>query len=256
MAGHWSRVPGPVRRGAGIVLGRAPARFDRPARTLAATNDVDRLLAMSGKLDDRLRLELLRGRLTGLQGEAAADAVRKRLGDVDEDPLSATLHIDGQLALVDDMLHYFDRASMAHSLEVRVPFLDHELVEYAARIPGDLKVHRFESKYILKQVARGLLPDRAIDKPKLGFFHESVGGWLQAQAHHAIQEYLLVDDPHVAEFVDMDAVRRLTLNSASDAEQHILLAILMLEIWLSTYLSRVRSAVAAGERAGPVPLSQ
>ena len=87
---------------------------------------------MSGKLDDRLRLELLRGRLTGLQGEAAADAVRKRLGDVEEDPLSATLHIDGQLALVDDMLHYFDRASMADSLEVRVPFLDHELVEYAA----------------------------------------------------------------------------------------------------------------------------
>ena len=50
-------------------------------------------------------------------------------------PLETTLYVDGQLALVDDMLHYFDRASMAHSLEVRVPFLDHHLVEHCATIP-------------------------------------------------------------------------------------------------------------------------
>jgi len=51
-----------------------------------------------------------------------------------DEPLPAALYLDGQLGLVDDMLHYFDRASMAHSLEVRVPFLDHELVEFCAGI--------------------------------------------------------------------------------------------------------------------------
>ena len=75
------------------------------------------------------------------------------------------------------MLHYFDRASMAHSLEVRVPFLDHELVEYCATIPSDLKVRRLQTKQILKDVARGVVPDRIIDKPKIGFFSGAVDGW-------------------------------------------------------------------------------
>ena len=49
------------------------------------------------------------------------------------------LYLDGQLAMVDDMLHYFDRNSMAHSLEVRVPFLDHHLVEFSARVRATSK---------------------------------------------------------------------------------------------------------------------
>ena len=96
------------------------------------------------------------------------------------------------------MLHYFDRASMAHSLEVRVPFLDHHLVEYCATIPADLKVRRMTTKYVLKEAARGLIPDRIIDKPKIGFFAASVDRWFSAQTDGVIAEYLLAPSPRYA----------------------------------------------------------
>ena len=96
---------------------------------------------MSGKLDDDLRAAArarpARGRSTASGGRAPSG---RSLATSPDDPLPTTLYLDGRLALVDDMLHYFDRASMAHSLEVRVPFLDHQVVEYCATIPAGLKV--------------------------------------------------------------------------------------------------------------------
>ena len=100
---------------------------------------------------------------------------------VPDDPLPAMLYLDGKLGLVDDMLHYFDRASMAHSLEVRVPFLDHQLVEFCATIPADLKVRRLTTKYLLREAARGLVPERVLEKKKIGFFSHALEGWFTAQ---------------------------------------------------------------------------
>ena len=165
-----SRVPGLLWR-AGIAAGRhGPARIRRASRTLSAPNTVERLIAMSSRMDEDLRGVLFRGPLEGSDGSAARRVVADRLGRLSDTPLPATLYIDAKLALVDDMLHYFDRASMAHSLEVRVPFLDHRVVEYCAGIPAELKVRRLTTKYLLKRASRGILPDRIIDKRKIGFF--------------------------------------------------------------------------------------
>ena len=98
--------------------------------------------------------------------DAARRAIVRSLEGVPDDPLPAMLYLDGKLGLVDDMLHYFDRASMAHSLEVRVPFLDHQLVEFCATIPADLKVRRLTTKYLLREAARGLVPERVLDEEK------------------------------------------------------------------------------------------
>lgn len=197
---------------------------------------------MSGKLDDGLRNRLLRGPLAKVDGNAALRAVQARVDGVRNDPLATTLFIDGQLALVDDMLHYFDRASMAHSLEVRVPFLDHHVVEYCATIPSRLKVRGRTTKYLLKEhVARGLIPDRIIDKRKVGFFAESIDGWFRAQTRGPVADYLLTSNPRCAEFLNPSAVRELVVSHADRSDtsnSNLLLAILMLEVWLSSYLSR------------------
>ncbi len=162
------------------------------------------------------------------------------------DPLAETLHIDGQLALVDDMLHYFDRASMAHSLEVRVPFLDHHLVEYCATIPHDLKVRRTDRKHLLKSVARGIIPDRAIDKRKQGFFHGAIDAWFRAQSEGTIAKYLLDPNPRYAEFLDPDALGRLASEHAHRNSPHgrLLLAILILEVWLQEFLPQATASRA------------
>ena len=252
IAGSWSRVPHALRRGADPLLRRAPSRVGRAARTLTAADPAERLLAASGRLGPELRQQLVRGPLAERDGLGALRIARERLGRVGGDPLPAALYLDGQLGLVDDMLHYFDRASMAHSLEVRVPFLDHELVELAATIPARHKVRRLDTKHVLKHAARGLIPDRIIDKPKIGFFHKAVDQWFAAQTRGAISDYLLGPNPRYAELLDRRGVESLVKSHASGADTrngHVLLSVLMLEVWLSSYLPRALAQdVPARER--------
>jgi asparagine synthase (glutamine-hydrolysing) len=145
------------------------------------------------------------------------------------------------------MLHYFDRASMAHSLEVRVPFLDHHVVEYCATIPRRFKVRRLDRKHVLKHAVRGLIPDHVIDKPKVGFFNSAVDGWFRAQTRGAISDYLLGPNPRYAEMIDRREVERLVRGDADGSDTgnaYALLSILMLEVWLSSYLPRSLSTSA------------
>jgi asparagine synthase (glutamine-hydrolysing) len=83
-------------------------------------------------------------------------------------PIDKVLQLDAQIMMVDDPVKRVDNMAMAWGLETRVPFLDHDVVELAARIPAELKV-RDGGKYILKEASRGLVPDEVIDRPK-GYF--------------------------------------------------------------------------------------
>jgi asparagine synthase (glutamine-hydrolysing) len=240
----WQRLPQPARAAGAGVLGHSPLRSRRAVRTLLAPNPVDRLLAMSGRVDEELRAELYRGPLAGLDGGAARRLVAPLADGIADDPLAATLHIDGQLALVDRMLHYFDRTSMMCSLEVRVPFLDHELVELCARIPDSMKVRRLQTKYLLRRAAKGIVPERVIEKRKLGFFQTPTAGWLQAQMDGAISDYLLGPNPRYAEFLDRGAVERLVRahREQKPIDVQLLVGVLMLEVWLASYVPRATSA--------------
>jgi asparagine synthase (glutamine-hydrolysing) len=247
IAGVWSGLPRPVRGVGAAAFRLAPARVGRASRTLSALDPAERLLAASGRLDSDLRQDLVRGPLAELDGTTALRTIRERLGNVGPDPLPAALYLDGRLGLVDDMLHYFDRASMAHSLEVRVPFLDHHVVEFCATIPSRHKVRRLDTKHVLKHAVRGLIPDRIIDKPKIGFFHNAVDAWFQAQTQGSISDYLLGPDPRYAEMLDRGEVERLVKVHATGSDTRIgrvLLSVLMLEVWLSSYLPRSTASAA------------
>jgi asparagine synthase (glutamine-hydrolysing) len=250
MVPAWHRLPRALRRAGTGLASLGPPKLQRAARMLAAPDAVERLLAMSSQLDEDLAARLFQGKLTLVTGNAARDAVAARATGVNGDALAGTLHIDGQLALVDDMLHYFDRTSMAHSLEVRVPFLDHEVVEFCATIEPRHKVRRLETKVALKHAARGLIPDQIIDKPKIGFFRNSAADWFSAQTESAIPQYLLDPGARYSELLDQREVASMVADHTSGRGAHrtqLLLALLMLEVWLSSYLPRatgVREDVA------------
>jgi len=250
----WRRLPAPARSLGGGALARSPLRSRRSVRTLLAADPIDRLLAMSGRVDDDLRADLYCGPLATSDGLAGRRAVAPLAQGIADEPLAATLHIDGQLALVDQMLHYFDRTSMMCSLEVRVPFLDHELVEFSARVPDSLKVRRLQTKYLLKRAADGVLPERVIHKRKLGFFQGPTAGWLQAQMDGAISDYLLGPSPRYAEFLDRGAVERLVHahRAQKPVDVKLLVGVLMLEVWLASYLPR--AAVAPVELTASQPV--
>jgi asparagine synthase (glutamine-hydrolysing) len=86
--------------------------------------------------------------------------------------------LDLTVELPDVFLEKVDRSTMAASLEVRVPFLDHDLVDYSARLPGHMKVPRGRKKWLLKQALRGIVPDEVLDGAKTGF-GVPFGRWLQ-----------------------------------------------------------------------------
>jgi asparagine synthase (glutamine-hydrolysing) len=240
LAERWERLPRPLRLAIERAMLAGPASLHRPARTLAAVNASERLLAMSGRVDDDIRRTLYRGSLAETDGRAALRAIIPLAAGVDNSALATTLHIDAQLALPDDMLHYFDRASMMQSLEVRVPFLDHHVVEYCARIPTGLKVHHLRTKHLLKEAACGIVPQRIIDKRKIGFLRGATSRWLQSQMDYSISDYLLAPSPRYAEFLDRAAVEQIVARHrrAGTGDSHLLVAILMLEVWLTTYLPR------------------
>jgi asparagine synthase (glutamine-hydrolysing) len=240
LAQRWQMLGALGRRSAAVAARVAPPALKRPARTLAAGNAIERHLAMSGRLDAATRDRLLTGSLVGADDRIVTDALARYAEDLHDAPLAASMYLDGRLALVDALLHYFDHTSMAHSLEVRVPFLDQRMVEFCATIPSELKVRRLTTKHLLKVAARGLVPDSIIDKHKVGFFRHAADAWFRSQLDRSIRQYLLHDEPRYAEFLDETAVRQLVDAHARGDKRNseLLLGVLMLEVWLASYLPR------------------
>ena len=85
------------------------------------------------------------------------------------DAVNRVIDVDIQTYLSDNILTKVDIASMAHSLEVRCPIVDHEVMQFAASLPGSLKIRGLKTKWLLRQVAKDLLPKRILTRPKRGF---------------------------------------------------------------------------------------
>jgi asparagine synthase (glutamine-hydrolysing) len=123
------------------------------------------------------------------------------------DPLARIQYIDFNTYLPDDILTKVDRASMANSLEVRCPFLDHHLIEYAARLPSSLKLRGRQSKVVLRQAVSGLVPEAILARPKMGFAMP-VGQWLRTELRGLVHDHVLTDRAGHRLF-DSDTIQRL-----------------------------------------------
>jgi asparagine synthase (glutamine-hydrolysing) len=250
LAGSWDRLPALVRAPLLAAGRRGPGEVRRLAAALGAGDPVSRLLASSGLLRPDLQGRIFDGALAE-HADAARRAAARHLGPAaSASPLAALLHLDAQLGLVDDMLHYFDRASMAYSLEVRVPFLDHRVVETCARMPDRMKVRGRDTKHVLRRVARGLVPDFVLDKPKQGFFRDAAGPWLAADDAAVLRRVLLAPDARYGEVVSRAAVETTVADfrAGQTDRAQFLLGMVMLESWLSSYLPK---AFATARSAAP-----
>ena len=107
-----------------------------------------------------------------------------------DDPLSLIQYLDMKTYLVGDILTKVDRASMAHSLEVRVPLLDHKFVEWVSGLPVDTKLRGQEGKYILKKALEPHLPNDVLYRPKMGF-GVPLGKWFRGPLKQRLRESLL-----------------------------------------------------------------
>lgn len=133
--------------------------------------------------------------------------------------LERTLYLCAKLYLQDDILVKVDRASMANSLEVRAPFLDHTLVEFLSRLPTRLKLNRLTTKFLLKRAVADLLPPRLVHRPKKGF-GMPVGRWINGALAPVIDDALAPRRLRREGLFDPDFVAQLLAEHRRGARDH------------------------------------
>jgi len=146
--------------------------------------------------------------------------------------LDKTLYADVMMYLPDDLLVKVDVASMANSLEARSPFLDHEFMEFIARIPSELKLRGRTTKYILKEALKGILPDEVLYREKMGF-GVPLDHWFRNELKEMAYDTLLSDRALQRGYFKKEAVKKILdehLAGKWNWHNHIW-NLLMLELW-------------------------
>jgi asparagine synthase (glutamine-hydrolysing) len=159
-----------------------------------------------------------------------------RTGDA-RHPLNQILYGDMKLYLEGDILFKVDRASMANSLEVRVPFLNRNLVRFAGELPLEMKLHRFTGKYLLKQSMRGLLPKNIINRPKKGF-NMPVAHWLTSELRELAGDMLAPGRLARQGFFQPDYVQGLMTDHFARRRDNrkLLWTLLVFQLWHQRYV--------------------
>jgi len=159
----------------------------------------------------------------------------------DSEFLDRALAADVGMYLPDDLLVKVDVASMASSLEARSPFLDHEFMEFAARLPVGCKLLRGETKRILKRALKGLVPDTVLERRKMGF-GVPLARWFRGELRDFVRDALLGPEARGRGYFREEAVRALLkehLEGRADRSNH-LWNLAMLEHWHRVFIDPAR----------------
>lgn len=222
---YWSWLPRDARR----MLQWAS---ERPAKTSALGRRLSKALQFADDSSERrlvgyfvwLRSELLDGLLSPAVREAVSgwDVLEPMLHENRQlprgtSPLNQMLNLDTRFFLTDHNLNYSDKMSMATGIEVRVPFLDPDLVNFAARLPVQFKQNGSVGKWVLKEAMKPFLPERVITRPKAGF-GVPLREWMSGELGRAFNELLspkainrrgLFDAQGVRSLIDQDRAGRI-----------------------------------------------
>jgi len=170
----------------------------------------------------REKLGLLSPYVTAEQYYASSDA---------HTMLNKLLYVDTKTYL-HELLMKQDQMSMAASIESRVPFLDHKLVEFAARMPESMKVRGMTTKYVLRRIMSGVLPPEILSRRKMGF-PVPIGAWLRGPYRHVLDEFVLGHRALARGLFDEEALKRLVASHVSGEANHSerLWSLINLEMW-------------------------
>ena len=151
--------------------------------------------------------------------------------------LDQMLALEQQFFLADHNLLYTDKMSMAAGVEVRVPFLDKELVEFAYNIPNQFKQKGIHGKWVLKKALEGYLPHDVIYRPKSGF-GAPIRGWIQNELREIIGDLLSVESIRNRGLFNPKAVQQLIRdnNKGKIDASYTLLSLLCIEIWCRNFI--------------------
>ena len=169
---------------------RAKSTFESMARD-TLQGYMHSVSILSNQMRDQLFSDKLKRELQGYQ---AIEVFRRHAGQAPTDhPLSLVQYLDLKSYLVGDILTKVDRASMAHSLEVRVPLLDHHLVDWISGLPPEMKLRGSEGKYLFKKALEPMLPHDILYRKKMGFA-VPLASWFRGPLRDKVRNSLLSDE--------------------------------------------------------------
>ncbi|MCX5811618.1 MAG: asparagine synthase (glutamine-hydrolyzing) [Proteobacteria bacterium] len=239
---YWRALPKPFRKLMGSVVGYLP-RNEAAKRAIYSLDVQERMVRyqhvfslMSGGFVDSLFQD-------GILPDGAGDRILECWQGLEPmieytDELGGFQFLEVRSALPDELLLYADKLSMAHGLEIRVPFLDQEVVEYAEKLPASYKVRNGSGKWIHKQVCKRFLPDEIIKRRKLGFV-TPVDEWFRQGVYGGAESSLLDNNAIMYNYFQYERVQQLIKEHRSGRHNHfkILFSLLFLNAWFNTFLS-------------------
>ena len=200
----------------------------------------ERVMSLKAIFPKELRKDLLLMKGFGgniSEGDLPLEMVKNRLSSYRGDQINKILYSDFKDSLPGDMLTKVDWMSMKNSLEVRVPFLDHDVVEFAFKIPGSLKLRKGKTKYLLKETFKDLLPSSLYNRPKAGF-EIPISRWLKTDLRFLIDKFLSeerIQDQGIFEYKVIEKLIQDLLANRRDTSW-MLWNLIVFESWYENYL--------------------
>jgi asparagine synthase (glutamine-hydrolysing) len=175
-----------------------------------------------------------------VEGADSLDLLEGRFAEgPSDDALHRLLHTDMNTYLPDDLLVKMDVASMAHGLEMRAPFLDHQWVEFLASIPSAWKLRRGRGKFLLRACMKGILPREILERRKMGF-SPPIAAWIGGELRDAVQELLLGSRVRERGYFSPKAIGTLLDEHLLGIRNrhHQIWNLMMLELWHRVHVDR------------------
>ncbi|MGA8367833.1 MAG: asparagine synthase (glutamine-hydrolyzing) [Candidatus Acidiferrales bacterium] len=237
----WAQLPGWVRAPICSTIAALPRNetLKRGVQSLGLTDRMRKYqnvlsLLPGPQVDDLFR--------DGLLERDSGDSLLKCWEDLvplmsETDELGGLQFLEVRSTLPDELLMYADKLSMAHSLELRVPFIDKEIVEYVERLPANLKVRNGSRKWLHRQVCRAFLPGSILKRPKRGFAVNVVDDWFRSSTDSRMMETLRDSCSKIYQYIRPAAVRELCEQHASGQQDNhkILFSLVLFEEWLRAH---------------------
>ena len=243
----WGRSPGWVRTPISSAIGALPRNemLKRGVYSLAIPDRMQRyqyvLSLLPGEQVDGLFQD-------GLLGPSPGDAIQESWASMTDlmsetDELGGLQFLEVRSTLPDELLMYADKLSMAHGLELRVPYVDKEIVEYVERLPASLKVRNGSGKWLHRQVCRHYLPASILKRPKRGFAVNVVDDWFRGAIGSRISETLLDSSSRIYQYLSPTAVRELFKQHAAGRHDNhkVLFSLVVFEEWLRAHEAPVEA---------------
>jgi len=239
--GWWAGLPGWVRTPISSTVNALP-RNETLKRGVHSLDIPDRMRRYQHVLSllpgDQVEGLFLDGVLPPNAGDTILDCwqdMNELMAETDE--LGGFQFLEVRSTLPDELLMYADKLSMAHSLELRVPFVDKEIVEYVERLPANFKVRNGSRKWLHREVCGNFLPKSILQRPKRGFAVNVVDEWFKGAFDNQMAATLRDPESRIFRYLRLSAVRELfDQHTAGRNDNHkILFSLVLFEEWLRVH---------------------